>query len=70
MHPTIPDEVGRVVSARRFADGNTTELWLIDLANGRRVVAKLFTPFFTAKQPKPGHCHFRADGLRCAQRAR
>jgi len=40
MHPAIPEEVGRVVSARRFADGNTTELWLIDLADGRRVVAK------------------------------
>ena len=40
MHPAIPEQVGRVVSARRFADGNTTELWLIDLADGRRVVAK------------------------------
>jgi fructosamine-3-kinase len=40
MHPAIPEEVGWVVSARRFADGNTTELWLIDLADGRRVVAK------------------------------
>jgi fructosamine-3-kinase len=40
MHLTIPEQVGRVVSARRFADGNTTELWLIDLADGRRVVAK------------------------------
>jgi fructosamine-3-kinase len=40
MHLAIPEEVGRVVSARRFADGNTTELWLIDLADGRRVVAK------------------------------
>jgi fructosamine-3-kinase len=40
VHPAIPEEVGRVVSARRFANGNTTELWLIDLADGRRVVAK------------------------------
>jgi len=40
MHPAIPEEVGRVASARRFADGNTTELWLIDLADSRRVVAK------------------------------
>jgi fructosamine-3-kinase len=38
--PAIPEHVGRVVSARRFADGNTTELWLIELADGRRVVAK------------------------------
>jgi len=40
MHPAIPEQFGRVVSARRLADGNTTELWLIDLADGRRVVAK------------------------------
>jgi fructosamine-3-kinase len=40
MHPATPEQVGRVASARRFADGNTTELWLIDLADGRRVVAK------------------------------
>jgi fructosamine-3-kinase len=40
MHPAIPEQVGRAVSARRFANGNTTELWLIDLADGRRVVAK------------------------------
>jgi fructosamine-3-kinase len=38
--PAIPEHVGEVVSARRFADGNTAELWLIDLADGRRVVAK------------------------------
>jgi fructosamine-3-kinase len=40
VHPAIPEEVGRVVSARRFASGNATELWLIDLADGRRVVVK------------------------------
>jgi fructosamine-3-kinase len=40
VHPAIPEHVGQVVSARRFADGNTTELWLIDLADGSKVVAK------------------------------
>jgi fructosamine-3-kinase len=40
MPPAIPERVGRVVSARRLGNGNTTELWLIDLADGRRVVAK------------------------------
>jgi fructosamine-3-kinase len=40
VHPAIPEHVGQVVAARRFADGNTAELWLIDLADGRRVVAK------------------------------
>jgi fructosamine-3-kinase len=40
VQPAIPEHVGRVVSARRFADGNTTELWLIELADGKRVVAK------------------------------
>jgi fructosamine-3-kinase len=40
VHPAIPEHIGQVVAARRFADGNTTELWLIDLAGGRRVVAK------------------------------
>ena len=40
MPPAIPEHVGQVVSARRFADGNTTELWLIELADGGRVVAK------------------------------
>jgi fructosamine-3-kinase len=40
VHPAIPEHVGQVVSARRFADGNTTELWLIDLADGNKVVAK------------------------------
>lgn len=40
MPPAIPEHIGQAVSARRFADGNTTELWLIDLADGRRVVAK------------------------------
>ena len=40
MPPAIPEQVGRVVSARRLGNGNTTELWLIDLADGRRVVAK------------------------------
>jgi len=40
MPPAIPEQVGQVVSARRLGNGNTTELWLIDLADGRRVVAK------------------------------
>ena len=40
MPPAIPEHVGQVVSAQRFADGNTTELWLIELADGGRVVAK------------------------------
>lgn len=40
MPPAIPEHVGQVVSARRFADGNTTELWLIELADGGKVVAK------------------------------
>jgi fructosamine-3-kinase len=38
--PAIPEHIGQVVAARRFADGNTTELWLIDLADGSKVVAK------------------------------
>jgi len=40
MHPAIPEQFGRAISARRFAEGNAAELWLIDLADGRRVVAK------------------------------
>ncbi|WP_037451298.1 fructosamine kinase family protein [Skermanella stibiiresistens] len=38
--PQLPDGVGRVASARRLADGNAAELWLLDLVDGRRVVAK------------------------------
>ena len=40
MPPTIPDGVGTVASARPLAGGNAAELWLLDLADGRRVVAK------------------------------
>jgi fructosamine-3-kinase len=40
VHPAIPEHIGQVVAARRFADGNTTELWLIELADGSKVVAK------------------------------
>ena len=40
MPPTLPDGVGTVASARPLAGGNAAELWLLDLADGRRVVAK------------------------------